>query len=68
MRRDWLRRSVLAMSACCLVLGFTVARAAAAEKETLVVGMELAYPPFEMTDTSGTLTSSRMVLKSTGNS
>jgi polar amino acid transport system substrate-binding protein len=27
--------------------------ATAAEKDTLTVGMELAYPPFEMTDTSG---------------
>ncbi len=27
--------------------------ATAAEKDTLTVGMELAYPPFEMTDTAG---------------
>jgi polar amino acid transport system substrate-binding protein len=36
-----------------LVAGLAVGRAAAAGKDTLVVGMELAYPPFEMTDTSG---------------
>jgi polar amino acid transport system substrate-binding protein len=53
MRRDRLRRSVLAMAALCLVVGFSVGGATAAEKDTLVVGMELAYPPFEMTDTSG---------------
>ena len=52
MRRDRLRRSVLAMAALCLVVGFSVGGATAAEKDTLVVGMELAYPPFEMTDTS----------------
>jgi polar amino acid transport system substrate-binding protein len=34
-------------------MGLSVGRAAAGEKDTLVVGMELAYPPFEMTDTSG---------------
>lgn len=53
MRRERLQRSVLAMVAFCLVLGFSVGRVVAAEKDTLVVGMELAYPPFEMTDTSG---------------
>lgn len=36
-----------------LVIGPAVGMTAAAEKDTLVVGMELAYPPFEMTDTSG---------------
>lgn len=36
-----------------LVAGLAVGKAIAAGKDTLVVGMELAYPPFEMTDTSG---------------
>jgi len=44
---------MLVMSLFCLVPGFFVAVVAAAEKDTLVVGMELSYPPFEMTDTSG---------------
>ncbi|MBC7964014.1 MAG: transporter substrate-binding domain-containing protein [Steroidobacteraceae bacterium] len=44
---------MLAMVAFSLVLVFSVGGTAAAEKDTLVVGMELAYPPFEMTDTSG---------------
>jgi len=52
MRRDGLLRSVL-LVLFCLAVGFTADRAAAAEKDTLVVGMELSYPPFEMTDTSG---------------
>jgi polar amino acid transport system substrate-binding protein len=37
----------------CLAAFFSVAAPAAGEKNTLVVGMELSYPPFEMTDTSG---------------
>jgi polar amino acid transport system substrate-binding protein len=53
MRRERLQRSVMMMVFFCLVLGFSAVGAAAAEKDTLVVGMELAYPPFEMTDTSG---------------
>ena len=54
MRRDELQRCVLAMVLFCLALGFSVGRAAAEERgDTLVVGMELSYPPFEMTDTSG---------------
>jgi polar amino acid transport system substrate-binding protein len=37
-----------------MLLGLVLAGVAlAAEKDTLVVGMEMAYPPFEMTDTSG---------------
>lgn len=51
MRRSRLYPIIMMM--CCLGLGFSVSRAAAVEKDTLVVGMELAYPPFEMTDTSG---------------
>lgn len=53
MQRDLLQRSMLAMVILCLVLSFSVSRLGAAEKDFLVVGMELAYPPFEMTDTSG---------------
>jgi polar amino acid transport system substrate-binding protein len=53
MRREPLQRNVMALVLFFLVLGFAVGRATAAEKDTLVVGMELAYPPFEMTDTSG---------------
>jgi len=53
MRKNGLRRSVLTLVLCCLALGSAVVMAAAAEKGTLVVGMELSYPPFEMTDTSG---------------
>jgi len=53
MRRQKLLRSVMTLVLFFLVLGSAVGRAAAAEKDTLVVGMELAYPPFEMTDTSG---------------
>jgi len=50
MRRSGL---LMALALICLATGFTTGRATAAEKDTLVVGMELAYPPFEMTDTSG---------------
>ena len=53
MRRERFQTSVLALAAVSIVLIFTVGRGVAAEKGTLVVGMELAYPPFEMTDTSG---------------
>ncbi len=42
---------VICMSFILLLVGMTVAQAAA--QKSLVVGMELAYPPFEMTDTSG---------------
>jgi len=45
--------SLLALALLCLAAVFPVSRAVAAEKDTLVVGMELSYPPFEMTDTSG---------------
>jgi len=53
MRRRGLLTGMLALAFFCLATGFTTGRATAAEKDTLVVGMELAYPPFEMTDTSG---------------
>jgi len=53
MQSDVVQRSVLAMVILCLVLSFSVSRSGAAENGFLVVGMELAYPPFEMTDTSG---------------
>ncbi|RNC71351.1 MAG: amino acid ABC transporter substrate-binding protein [Desulfuromonadales bacterium] len=43
-------RGVLCLLALLLL---TALPARAAEKDTLVVGMELAYPPFEMTDTAG---------------
>ena len=36
-----------------VTLSLTTATAHAAGSDTLVVGMELAYPPFEMTDTAG---------------
>jgi len=51
MEKKWLQWSLLAL--LCLAAVFPVSRAAAADKDTLVVGMELSYPPFEMTDTSG---------------
>jgi len=53
MQRNRLQRCVFALLLVLLVLGSAVGMTAAAEKDTLVVGMELAYPPFEMTDTSG---------------
>jgi polar amino acid transport system substrate-binding protein len=52
MRRDRLQKCVLVL-ALVLAAGFSVIGLAAAEKDTLVVRMELSYPPFEMTDTSG---------------
>jgi hypothetical protein len=36
-----------------MLLGLYVGKVAPAEKDALVVGMELANPPFEMTDTFG---------------
>jgi len=36
-----------------IIAAVVVAGCAKAEKDTLKVGMELAYPPFEMTDTDG---------------
>jgi len=53
MWKDKLQKCLLALVLCCLLPGYSVSRVAAAEKDTLVVGMELSYPPFEMTDTSG---------------
>lgn len=55
MLRGWLHRCVPALLPVilCLVSGLFAGAGAAAERDTLVVGMELAYPPFEMTDTSG---------------
>ena len=53
MRRSRLLRCLPALVLFCLAAGFSVGRVAAEEKDTLVVGMELSYPPFEMTDTSG---------------
>lgn len=53
MRKERLQRSLLALALFFLAAGLPVGRGTAAEKDTLVVGMELAYPPFEMTDTSG---------------
>lgn len=53
MWKEKLQLCVLAMMLLCLVSGLSVGRVAAAEKDTLVVGMELSYPPFEMTDTAG---------------
>ncbi|MDA8415422.1 MAG: transporter substrate-binding domain-containing protein [Desulfobacteraceae bacterium] len=53
MWRVKLRRSVMELAQFCLVSLLFVGTAAAMERDTLVVGMELAYPPFEMTDTSG---------------
>ena len=37
-----------------LALGGCMERKGAASRDTLIVGMELAYPPFEMTDEKGT--------------
>jgi len=51
MLRKSLQTGLLAV--LCLATGFSAGRAVAADKDTLVVGMELSYPPFEMTDTSG---------------
>src|SRR6185369_9439721 len=51
MLRDGFRRCILVLMVVATV--FSVVRPAAAEKDKLVVGMELSYPPFEMTDTSG---------------
>jgi polar amino acid transport system substrate-binding protein len=53
MQRKRLPRWIFALLQIFLVLGTTAGMAVAAEKDTLVVGMELAYPPFEMTDMSG---------------
>src|SRR5512133_710378 len=53
MQRDAVQRIILVMVVLFLVSGISAGRSGAAEKDTLVVGMELAYPPFEMTDTSG---------------
>lgn len=53
MRKERLQKSLLALLLFCLATGFSVGKGAAAEKDTLIVGMELSYPPFEMTDTSG---------------
>ena len=39
-----------------LVAAFAVSSFAAEQQGPLKVGMELAYPPFEMTDTTGTRT------------
>ena len=49
MKRGLVRLVVLAV----VMLAAMITSVTAAEKDTLVVGMELAYPPFEMTDTSG---------------
>lgn len=49
MKRGLLRLVVLTV----VMLAAMISSVTAAEKDTLVVGMELAYPPFEMTDTSG---------------
>ena len=51
MRRT--RILVMILVALALLGSGLVSRAPAAEKDTLIVGMELAYPPFEMTDTAG---------------
>lgn len=53
MQKNRLHRCTFALLLVFLALGTAVGMAAAADKDTLVVGMELAYPPFEMTDTSG---------------
>ena len=53
MRKDRLQRSLQALLLCCLATGVSVGSGTAAETDTLVVGMELSYPPFEMTDTAG---------------
>ena len=45
-------KNVLAVLTVCFLLIF-IGEALAVDKDTLIVGMELAYPPFEMTDTSG---------------
>ena len=46
-------RSFLGGLALVLLVAALCRPAVAGQKDTLVVGMELAYPPFEMTDTSG---------------
>jgi polar amino acid transport system substrate-binding protein len=53
MLRERLQKSLLALALFCLAAGFSVDKGAAAEEDSLIVGMELSYPPFEMTDTSG---------------
>jgi polar amino acid transport system substrate-binding protein len=53
MRKMRLQKSLQMLLLCCLVTGLSFGSGIAAEKDTLIVGMELAYPPFEMTDTSG---------------
>lgn len=45
--------SAMVLALMLLPAVFTAGTVGAAEKDTLVVGMELAYPPFEMTDTGG---------------
>lgn len=53
MQRKIIQHLMFALIAFCSLVLSAGTLAAATEKESLVVGMELAYPPFEMTDTSG---------------
>lgn len=53
MIRNCIRSNALALVAAFGALIFSAGIGAAAQKDKLVVGMELSYPPFEMTDTSG---------------
>jgi polar amino acid transport system substrate-binding protein len=42
-----------AVCLCLLLAGISGSVSAAERKDTLIIGMELSYPPFEMTDTNG---------------
>lgn len=53
MIKNGFRANALALVAAFCVLVLSAGIGAAAQNDKLVVGMELAYPPFEMTDTSG---------------
>ncbi len=51
--RSLFRRTMVCICSLLIVFALYGAGIAAENKDTLIVGMELAYPPFEMTDTKG---------------
>lgn len=53
MQKRIIHHVMVALLLACVMVSTTGTVVAAAQRDTLVVGMELAYPPFEMTDTSG---------------
>jgi len=53
MQRPWPKAGFLFAALFCLIAAWTISHGDETSPEPLIIGMELNYPPFEMTDAAG---------------